>query len=206
MSKRYLLDANAFIEARDRYYGFDICPGYWTALVQLHDANRVFSIDRIRAELMEQDDDIQEWIEQQTPDTFFKQTKDQAVVDSFQEMVNWVFNEPQFTAAARTEFASVADGWLVAYACVNDLVVVTHEEYAPEVKRKVPIPNVCEEFEVEYVNTFEMLRALNVKFIRSTKTTTSAMTAVGVLRTFAAMSAPCSVKAKWLPPATPPGT
>ncbi len=169
MSKRYLLDANAFIEARDRYYGFDICPGYWTALVQLHDANHVFSIDRIHAELMEQDDDIQEWIEQQAPDTFFKQTKDQAVVDSFQEMVNWVFNEPQFTPAARAEFASVADGWLVAYADVNDLVVVTQEEYAPEVKRKVPIPNVCEEFEVEYVNTFEMLRALNVKFVRSTK-------------------------------------
>jgi len=84
-------------------------------------------------------------------------------------MVNWVFNEPQFTPAARAEFASVADGWLVAYADVNDLVVVTQEEYAPEVKRKVPIPNVCEEFEVEYVNTFEMLRALNVKFVRSTK-------------------------------------
>ncbi len=84
-------------------------------------------------------------------------------------MVNWVYSEDQFTDAAKTEFASVADGWLMAYASVNDQIVVTHEEYAPEVKRKVPIPNVCVEFEIEYVNTFEMLHALGEKFVRSTK-------------------------------------
>ena len=32
------------------------------------------------------------------------------------------------------------------------------------------MPSVCLEFEVEYVNTFEMLKDLNVKFVLSTKT------------------------------------
>jgi len=91
------------------------------------------------------------------------------VIDSFQEMVNWVYGEPQFTDGARAEFASVADGWLIAYAAVNGLIVVTHEEFSPDVKRRVPIPNVCEEFEVEYIDTFDMLRALGVKLIQSTK-------------------------------------
>jgi hypothetical protein len=54
-SKRYVLDANAFIEAKNRYYGLDICPGFWDALVAQHDAKRIFSIDRIRAELVEQE-------------------------------------------------------------------------------------------------------------------------------------------------------
>ena len=35
MSNRYLLDANPFIEAKNRYYGFDICPGFWTAIIDL---------------------------------------------------------------------------------------------------------------------------------------------------------------------------
>ena len=26
---RYLLDANVFIEAKNRYYGFDFCPAFW---------------------------------------------------------------------------------------------------------------------------------------------------------------------------------
>jgi hypothetical protein len=55
------------------------------------------------------------------------------------------------------------------YAKVNGLIVVTHEEYAPAVQRKVPMPNVCLEFNVDYINTFEMLEDLKVKFVMSTK-------------------------------------
>ena len=63
----------------------------------------------------------------------------------------------------------MADGWVLAYAKVNNLIVVTHEEYAPDAKRKVPMPNVCLEFDIEYVDTFAMLRELGEKFVRSTK-------------------------------------
>jgi hypothetical protein len=169
VSKRYLLDANPFIEAKNRHYGFDICPGFWSSLVAQHDAKRVFSIDRIADELQEQDDEIKEWIVDLVPDTFFKKTEDQAVIDKFQEMVQWVYAQPQFTDAAKTEFARVADGWVMAYAAVNRLTVVTHEQYLPEAKRKVPIPNVCLEFDIKYVDTFEMLRDLGEKFVRRTK-------------------------------------
>ena len=173
MSKRFLLDANAFIEPRDRYYGFDLCPGYWTTLLQEHTRDRVFSIDRIRSELVprkkEDWDDLAVWIDEIAPDTFFKKTEDQAVIDVFQGMVNWAYGSSQFTDAAKAEFASVADGWLVAYAKVNGLVVVTHEDYAPEIKKSVKIPNVCVEFDVEYVSVFKMLRELGAKFLRSTK-------------------------------------
>lgn len=169
MSNRYLLDANPFIEAKNRYYGFDICPGFWSSLVIQHEAKRIFSIDRVADELKEQDDEVKQWIENQAPPTFFKKSEDQAVIHKFQQMVNWVYSQPQFFEAAKVEFASVADGWLLAYASVNGLVVVTHEELAPKAQRKVPIPNVCIEFEIPYVNTFEMLRDLGEKFIRSTK-------------------------------------
>ena len=169
MSNKYLLDANAFIEAKDRYYAFDLCPGYWSALLAQHEVKRLFSIDRIEAELAEQGDEIKQWIDACVPDTFFKKTEDQAVINKFQEMMNWVYSQPQFTDAAKVEFASVADGWVIAYAHVNGLIVVTHELFAPDAKRKVPMPNVCIEFDVEYVDTFSMLRDLGEKFIRSTK-------------------------------------
>ncbi|MGD9853891.1 MAG: DUF4411 family protein [Planctomycetaceae bacterium] len=169
VSRRYVLDANPFIEAKNRYYGFDICPGFWASLVTQHQAKRVCSIDRVRDELSEQNDAIKAWIEERVPDTFFKKTEDQAVVDRFQEIVQWAYAENQFTQAAKSEFASVADGWVLAFASINNLAVVTHEEYAPDVRRKVPMPNICVEFDIEYVNTFEMLRELGEKFVRSTK-------------------------------------
>lgn len=175
-SKRYLLDANVFIEAENKYYGFKLCPGFWKALVAQHESKRVFSIDKVRDELVrkknkqdDQPDPLSDWAEDTAPDTFFKKTQDQAVIVAFKRMVTWVNSESQFTSAAKAEFASVADGWLIAHAKVNGLIVVTHEVFEPAVKKRVPMPNVCLEFDVENVNTFEMLEDLKVKFILSTK-------------------------------------
>ena len=175
-NRRYVLDANVFIEAHQKYYSFDICPGFWKALVDQHARKRVFSIDRVQAELTDIDpeltqteDVLKDWAENTAPNGFFKQTKDQAVIETFGDMVSWVKSQPQFTPVAKAQFLMVADGWLLAFAKVNGLTVVTHEEYRSDVKKKVPMPNVCIEFDVEYVNTFEMLEALKVKFVLSTK-------------------------------------
>lgn len=163
--KRYVLDANVFIQAHKAYYAFDTCPGFWLALSRQHEGKRVFSIDKIRAELLALSDPLSQWVKDRAPETFFKQTADKAVTDAFREMVNWVQGEAQFTPEAKAEFSNVADGWLIAYAKANDLTVVTHEEYSPEARKKVLIPNVCIEFDVEYCNTFEMLRDLKVQFV-----------------------------------------
>ena len=64
----------------------------------------------------------------------------------------------------QADFASVADGWLVAYASVHSAVVVTHEADRPHARKRVHIPNVCQQFNVPYLNTFDMLRQLGVRF------------------------------------------
>jgi len=47
----YLLDSNTLIEAKNHYYGFALCPGFWDWFEQQNRAGRVFSIDRVRTEL-----------------------------------------------------------------------------------------------------------------------------------------------------------
>jgi hypothetical protein len=71
-------------------------------------------------------------------------------------MVAWAQGQPQYLPPALTKFATVADGWLVAYAKSNGLVVVTHE-VPSEARNEVKIPNVCRAFGVDYVDTFDML-------------------------------------------------
>ena len=53
----YLLDANCFIEAVNRYYGFDICPGFWDWLDQQNESGIVYSLDRIGFERTKLNDD-----------------------------------------------------------------------------------------------------------------------------------------------------
>jgi len=40
---KYLVDANVLIEAKNRYYAFDIAPGFWKWLDQAHAQGTVFS-------------------------------------------------------------------------------------------------------------------------------------------------------------------
>jgi hypothetical protein len=169
VGKRYVLDANVFIQAHRAHYAFDICPAFWNALILQCHAKRVYSIDRIKAELVVLSDPLADWAKQSSPEVFFKGTADQKVIDAFATMVRWVQSEAQFTPEAKAEFSSVADGWLVAFAKVNRLTVVTHEVFAPDVKKKVPIPNVCLEFDVEYCDPFAMLRELKEQFVLKTR-------------------------------------
>lgn len=158
----YVLDADVFIEAARRYYAFDIAPGFWQALIRHADNGRVMSIDRVKDEIDRGRDELKEWANDSFHDRFAS-TGSEDVIDAYRRVIAWVQGQSQFTGAAKAEFAKGADGWLIAYAIAKGYVVVTHEQIDPNIRRKVPIPNVCEQFNVRYVDTFEMLRDLGVR-------------------------------------------
>lgn len=158
----YILDANVFIEAYQRYYAFDLVPSFWDALIKLAKADRIRSIDRVKQEINKGDDQLKRWVNNHFSE-WFMSTDDSEVFNSYQQIINWAFNHNQFKDYAKKEFASIADSWLVAYAKTYNCVVVTHEQFNGDIKKKIPIPNVCEEFDIPYIDTFGMLRRLNVK-------------------------------------------
>lgn len=164
LSRMFLLDANVFIEAKRRYYAFELCPGFWDCLIWHHGSERIQSIDRVKQELERGGDDLSDWVAAVMPTTCFASTDDASVTGVFGQMVTWVQGQAQFLPEAKAEFATMADGWLIAYAKANNLVLVTHEIFAPDARRKVPIPNVCEAFGVAYIDTFSMLKELSVAF------------------------------------------
>ncbi|MCH7959182.1 MAG: DUF4411 family protein [Candidatus Hydrogenedentes bacterium] len=160
----YLLDANVFIQAKNSYYSFAICLGFWNSLVGLFSTGELCSIDYIRQELLRGNDDLAEWVESEVPDEFFLNTQEDATRQQYREIILWVQRSSQYHPLAKAAFAASADGWLLAYAQVNNLVVVTHEQLRVGAKNTVPIPNVCEHFGIEYQDTFNMLKILDVQY------------------------------------------
>jgi hypothetical protein len=159
----FVLDANVFIEAARRYYAFDLVPAFWEKLAEHAAGGRIESIDRVQSELERGHDELAEWVDGPFAGAFAS-TAGEDIVDAYREVVRWVEGQGQFLPAAKAEFAAGADGWLVAYAIVKQRVVVTHEVVAPDVRRRVPIPNVCEAFELPpCIDTFQMLRVLGVR-------------------------------------------
>ena len=160
----FALDANVFITAHRIYYAFDLCPGFWDCLIHYFNAGRILSIDRVRSELLEQDDALSRWVDADCPTAMFVTSLESGVTDAYREVMGWVYANNQFYAQAKNEFSRGADGWVVAYARAHNAIVVTLETYQPDVRRRVPLPNVCEQFGVPCVDTFEMLRELGVRF------------------------------------------
>lgn len=101
----YVLDANVFIEAKRRYYAFDICPGFWDSLVWHQSAGRVWTIDRIKEELEHGKDDLASWGDNRVPEACFASTNEPDVVEWFGIMVAWVQAQAQFLPEAKDEFA-----------------------------------------------------------------------------------------------------
>jgi hypothetical protein len=159
----YVLDANVFIESGKKHYALDIAPGFWEGLLIHANKGAILSIDRVKKELEIQDDKIHDWAEKEF-DTWFKLSSEQDVIKAYGDIIQWAFDH-DFTQDAKTEFAgNNADAWLVAYSYAKGYTLVTHEIYEANRKNKVKIPNVCQEFNVRSINTFQMLRELNIKW------------------------------------------
>ena len=161
-SDTFVLDANIFIEAHRRYYGLDLCPGFWESLRHFARRGRVLSIDRVYREMEDGGDSLWEWARDSSE--FFVSSATPEIVEAFSEIMEWVRAEPQFRAEAKSKFASEADGWIAAYARVHGTIVATHERHDPNVKKRVPLGNVCHEFRLPVKDTFEMLREFQVRF------------------------------------------
>jgi hypothetical protein len=74
--------------------------------------------------------------------------------------MQWSSSSSHYNQNAKNEFAEyeVADPWLVAYAIQNNLAIVSQEVFDDNIKRKIPIPNACKEFNFRHIDTFEFLR------------------------------------------------
>lgn len=162
----FVIDSDVLVTAKNRYYAFSICPGFWHSLLHGHHNQRLHSIDRVRQELLNgsPDDDLVQWVGNVVPSSFFHTCGDQDIIIAFGEIMLWAQRHPRFTDAAKAKFASGADGWLVAYSRVKGATVVTNEERAPDSQKNIKLPDVCDAFGVDTEDTFKMLEVLGTEF------------------------------------------
>lgn len=162
---KYLLDTNVFVEAARRYYPLDFAKSFWNGLQKFAQEGHLASCDRVLNELKNGNDALKEWaLDEFQP--YFENTETEEVLASYVKLVQWAEVQPQYTAFAVNEFMreNNADTWLLALALATHQTVVTHEVFSPDAKKRIPIPNVCHAFDIQYCNTFDMLRKLAFKF------------------------------------------
>lgn len=159
----FLTDANVFIEAKNRYYDFDICPGFWDWMDAQLPLLNVRSIVPVYGELVDGGDNLAQWIKDRKDDGRFLKVDDLATQTLFAKVAAAVQSGP-FKPEAKAQFLSGADPWLIAKAGAIGATIVTQEKFQAGVQRRVPLPNICREFRVPFVDTFELLKHGAAKF------------------------------------------
>ena len=162
---KYVLDANVFMEASRRYYSFDFAKPFWSALCDYARQGLICSIDKVYDEIKNGDDSLKKWAEKDFLN-YFLSTKQPEVLSSYSSIVKWTQQPPQYLQRAKDVFMEDknADTWGLAFALAKDVKIVTHEAYARDAQKRIPIPNVCQAFSMDYCDTFDMLKELKFKF------------------------------------------
>ena len=164
----YVLDADVFIDAKNRYYAFNLAPRFWKDLILFSSKGSIQSIDKIKKQLEDGKDDLAKWIKAGNMTEAFVTTEQDDVIAAYKETITWVQTNAQYNDAARETFAGDPDGWLIAYVYAKSKaggnhVLVTLEQ-PKNSKSTVKIPNVCNGLGIVWRNTFEMLLDLGVRF------------------------------------------
>jgi hypothetical protein len=154
----YLLDSDVFIDAKNHYYRFNVCPGFWGWLDHAYKKGVWMSVKKVRDELLEREDRLSLWCK--TRSKMFVDTNEAQTFESMKLLTTWVAEN--YTDAAQAKFLGGADFYLIAFAHAHKHTVVTTEVAAYGVQ--VKIPNACKAMDVGVVSPFEMLTVEKAKF------------------------------------------
>lgn len=163
----YLVDSNFFIQAHRVNYPLDIAFSFWNKVKELAESGRIISIDKVKAELYDKNDELEDWCRANLPEDFFKSTDE--VMAEYGIVTSWAISMNQhYLPNALNEFldADEADAFLVAYSLADKVnrVIVTQEISQPNRKNKIKIPEACIPVNVRFLNTIEMFRELGATF------------------------------------------
>ena len=123
---------------------------------------KIYSIDKVRDELMEGEDELKQWAKD-LDKGFFKDI-DNSASSKLEQISEWVRSK-NYKPAAKNIFFTNADCFIVSYALAHGYTVVTNEVTDPKSKRKIKIPDVCMGVGVNCIQLHTMLRDEGAKFV-----------------------------------------
>lgn len=156
----YLLDTNIFITAKNDL-PMDIYPSFWKALTQLASTGKFRSIKKVEDEIRKGKDELVDWIDNNLPQDFFIPESSNTLA-ALSTVTQWTILNNVYSQAAKNEFVTVADSWIIAEALSQVVTVVTHETPDPLCRKRVKIPDVCNAVGVNFCNLNDAFRVLGV--------------------------------------------
>lgn len=160
MANKYCLDANVLIQAWQKYYNPKFCPDYWNVLIEVGKQETIFIPEYVYEEIVRTEDDLSKWLK--SSGIPIKKVSEQ-VANCLKSIYST--NPNHINLVDNTKARSLADPWVIAHSIHESATVVTKEEKVTALNsNKVKIPNVCENMGVRWINDFQFIDELEIKF------------------------------------------
>jgi predicted nucleic acid-binding protein len=156
-SNKYCLDANVLIQAWQKYYNPKFCPDYWTILTLLGKNGKIFIPESVYEEIIRTEDDLSKWLKgSKIPIIKISEPVTKHIRKILEDFPMLVDN---------TKARSLADPWVIAHALHEKATIVTKEEKVTAINsNKIKIPNVCDTIGIRWINDFQFIDELDIKF------------------------------------------
>lgn len=157
----YLIDTNVFLQGKNFHYQFGFCTGFWDWVVNAHASQKVFSINKVRRELLDgpAGDPCVTWANAMPAAFFLPDDTDPGVMTSYAAVQQWAASSSHYQPRAKAVFANAdkADAFLIATAMHKGWKIATHEKWNAEKKNGIPIPNAASAMGVQTLTIYELL-------------------------------------------------
>ena len=156
----YLIDTNVLVDARRYYYPLDRVPQFWEWLEDMGRNDALKVPLEVYEEVTDGDDDLVVWL---------KANKSAMVLDEsfIPGLLTRVIERGYAPDLTDSEIEEIgADPVLIAYALADpsNRCVVTMETSKPSRQRaNRHIPDVCRDFDIRCINTFQLIRELDFR-------------------------------------------
>lgn len=165
--RKFLVDTNVLVDAKNKYFGFGFCPAFWDWLVLMFEAGIVFSVKAVLDEINNYAvrDDLQDWADRMDRGFFLSSDK-AADTAYFGVVTDWAYLSSGKSDVEVRKFLEKADSSLISKALAHGHTVVSLET-SRQRKGVVKIPAACKGLGIECIDTFELLRRFNPEFVLS---------------------------------------
>lgn len=160
MANKYCLDANVLIQAWQKYYNPKFCPDYWNILIELGKQDKIFIPELVYEEITRTEDDLSRWLKaSKIP---IKKITEPVTI-CLQKIYS--ANPVHKNLVDNINGRSLADPWVIAHSIFENAIVVTKEEKITALNSKrIRMPNVCDNMGVRWINDFQFIDELDIKF------------------------------------------
>jgi len=159
-ANKYCLDANVLIQAWQKYYNPKFCPDYWDILIEFGKQDKIFIPELVYEEITRTEDDLSRWVKaSKIP---IKKISEPVTI-CLQKI--YAVNPVHKNLVDNINGRSLADPWVIAHSLHENATVVTKEEKITALNSKrIRIPNVCDNMGVRWINDFQFIDELGIKF------------------------------------------